>query len=269
VPKSSKADLLREIFTSLMQRIVDLRPAVIAGGNPEALHEFRVALRRLRSNARSLRKFFSDQVALDKLFADLTWLDDLVATARDAEVLVKTINAAAADELSVKQLTELSRHLLDHKESARVAMLVNLGSKRAHQVLADGESFLGSADFKREHLKKLRGQLKQLGKQAVKRVDSKLKKIKFDSAPPAKLHTIRIIAKRARYLLEATGQIGELERMVEIQSLLGELNDLVVAGKWLKVRSEKFGLEKDIAKTVRAALRNQQSQQRQLIASQL
>ena len=260
--------MLREIFTSSMQQVVELKPTVLASTDPEAVHDFRVALRRLRSNARSLSKFFADSRGLKKLLDDLAWLDNLVGAARDAEVLVVTVNAVVPN-LSVKQLAELSRQLLDHKESARVAMLVNLGSKRAHQVLTDSQNFLNTTEFKREHLKKLRGQLKQLGKQAVKRVDSKLKKIKFDSAPPAKLHTIRILSKRARYLLEATGQTAEVERMTEIQTLLGEFNDLVVAGKWLKVRSDKFGLEKDVAKTVRAALRNQQIQQRRQLARQL
>ena len=92
------------------------------------------------------------------------------------------------------------------------------------------------------------------GRRAIKRAARKLRKLgdKVEELPHAdELHTLRIRAKRLRYVLEAlkeiTGGDGRrlVKRVTQLQDVLGKFNDSMVAAK--TVRHHRDGLPAPLA----------------------
>ena len=290
---------LREIFTTSLQQLVELRPKLAspqAGSrsssqaspqaiDPEAIHDYRVALRTLRSNLRSLRRFFEKPKALKDVLDDLGWLDNLIGQARDADVLINTLNAATSGITSAatpnttaitpKDLADLGRLLIDNRDSARVKMVVGLGSKRANQILGETQAFIATAQFKPKLTKHLPVELKKQAKSTFDKFAATTKKLDFETAKKRQIHSLRIEVKRARYLLEAVTPVlkkvpeKQLAKLTAAQTLLGDFNDLVVAEAWVADQTKRKNLAPQTAKALRTAMRQQQRELRRQLAAQL
>src|SRR5215475_10764961 len=71
-------------------------PGARLGEEPEAVHKFRVAIRRLRSVLRSARPMV-DRVWADQLRADLDWLAQALGRVRDLGVLLRHLEDQVSD----------------------------------------------------------------------------------------------------------------------------------------------------------------------------
>ena len=210
-------------------------------GVDDAVHQMRVATRRLRSSLRFFRPWV-DGPWSDELNAELRWLGEVLGRPRDAEVmlarlttalggvppelvrgpvearlqaslgaeLVESVDAALA-ELSQPRYLRLVDALV---AAARSPVTVPAADERADEALAPA-------------VRKAWNELERRAGRARK------------SEQAADYHRARIAAKRARYATEAVSPVFGKQarafagRLTQVQDLLGEEHDATVAGEVL------------------------------------
>jgi CHAD domain-containing protein len=206
-------------------------------GDPEdseALHDFRVGVRRLRSSMRAYRPYLKGSIP-KKLRKGLRALASSTNTARDAEVQLAWLTAQS-DQLGARErigLQWLIESLEADKREAHVEQLRRVAkdfgrlrkalTKRltSWKVRLDLTANRPSASFKnvtgalmQEQLGTLSGQLKEIR----------------SPEDNAQAHAARISAKRLRYLLEPLGRaVPGVKSLVKelkgLQDILGDLHD--------------------------------------------
>lgn len=202
-------------------------------GDPEALHQMRVATRRLRSDLRTFRPLL-DAAWAKGLRAELRWLGTALGTVRDLDVEIERLEHEAADLLP--DLAPLSAELHVRREAARTALRSVLGSDRYRTLLdrlvdAARDPLVGSraAAPANESLP----QLIRRAWQAVEPAASSLE----PKDPDERYHAIRIGVKQLRYAAEAAAPaLGGRSsahralalRAADLQDALGAMHDHAV-----------------------------------------
>jgi CHAD domain-containing protein len=232
--------LLRHDLASGTLRLFRHETGVRTGEDPEAVHQARVATRRLRSTLRTFSSLL-DPDWTDRLRDELKWLADLLGQVRDTDVLLERFNEhlAALPAADAKVGPRLLAALVDQRDSARRRLLRAMATERYAVLLDDlvaaaaAPALLPGADRPAAQVmpplvtkpwKRLRKQVRKAG----------------DDPPDDQLHQIRIRAKRARYAAEAVepviGQPAEdyADAVADLQSVLGDHQDAVVGEAWLR-----------------------------------
>jgi CHAD domain-containing protein len=224
-----------------LRALVELDPAV-RRDQPDAVHQMRVATRRLRSCFRTFSTVWDP--AHTRPFADeLRWLAAELGADRDREVLADRLGTRVAELPRQLRRGPLQRRLNTvtraHRASTRKQLLAVLDSDRYLALLDALQALIVDCGELRKGAK--RPARKVLGK-AVRR-DARRLAARVDAAlaqPPgperdAALHAARKAAKRARYAAEAARKaLGKparkrVKRFTEVQQVLGEHQDSVMA----------------------------------------
>jgi CHAD domain-containing protein len=264
--KAMPIDLAKDItteeaFVAIVRNCLDqLRAneaAVLKIEDDEAIHQFRVALRRLRAIASAFRDLIDDEVHA-MLSIDLRWLQRQFGPARDLDVLIgetllpiqnRVIGQAGFDRLietasSARAEARRMAHLAI--ENPRyVTMLIQLyrhlhvgGWRRA-----SGRARLGAplADFAGVLLQSRHKRLMRLGE-------------RYEKLPEPELHRLRILAKKMRYAAEAFHSLYRaksakryIAALAAIQDRLGSLNDAFVSRQLLNGLAQRLVLEQGMA----------------------
>ena len=215
-------------------------PGARLGAEPEAVHKFRVAIRRLRSVLRSARPMV-DRVWADQLRAELDWLAQALGRVRDLDVLLRHLEDQVSDLPDDHEAGELLLTKLRSKRAAAQEELVEtLSSERHATLLARVEEAASEPRFVGDEVT-----VEKLARKDFKRFERAASKL--GSTPSSEsLHRARIRAKRARYAAEvAEPVVGKparrfVSRAKKFQDVAGEHQDAVVAEQTLRglVRSE-------------------------------
>ncbi len=234
-------DVVRAVVSVSFVRLVRHDAGVRLGEDPEAVHQARVATRRLRSDLRTFRDALEPSWS-DPLRDELKWLGLALAEARDADVLRERIRSTGArlrpqDRGAVDRLL----HVVEQRrDDARTVLLDALRSERYVAVL-DALVEASNAPQVIEGIATapattvLPSMLDAPWKELVTAVDC----LAEDDGDEA-LHTARIHTKRARYGSEAAAPVfgkkarAFAEAAATLQDVLGEHQDAVVAGAWLR-----------------------------------
>jgi CHAD domain-containing protein len=212
-------DELQSALCSHLEELAAHEAGTRSGTDPEDLHKFRVATRRMRSLLRSTRKLVADPAESERLRAELKWLGSLLGEVRDRDVLIdylleesKTLDGAPLGAMLERldaERDEARRELVAALDSPRYELLVR--DLERQPALRPGETLVDAA---RGDDKRLRKTMNGLGKDPT----------------DEELHEARIRVKRARYAVEAAG-LGSrfVQRAKELQDVLGEHQDGVVA----------------------------------------
>jgi CHAD domain-containing protein len=219
---------VRDLLLVLLQKAAQCADRLTDSADSEALHDFRVALRRLNANQRAYRASLGV-----KLGKGVRRLARATNVARDREVQldwlrlqVKESAAQARAELAAL-IAKLERAHEDEREhtypqwqSAFAEVEVKL-RRRLDDVPADDAAQEGFAAVAGTQLQMLGDELKQ-GFAAIEA-----------SGDDAAVHATRITGKRLRYLLEplagaVPGVPLLIKRMKALQDLLGEIHDCQV-----------------------------------------
>jgi CHAD domain-containing protein len=210
------------------------------GDKVEAVHQARVATRRLRSDLRAFRDALERDEAAE-LRAELDWLGDLLGAARDADVLAERL-AERGRELpttSAAGVRELTSALAEHRVEARAALSKALREERHTALIerlteaAQAPPLTGKGD------RPASAALPRLVREAWRSLDRRVQSL-AQAPSNAELHAVRISAKRCRYTAEACVPVlgrpaRQLARAAEaLQETLGELSDAVAAELWLR-----------------------------------
>jgi CHAD domain-containing protein len=194
---------------------------------PDAVHQMRVAARRLRSVLKAHRKVL-DRQRTDRVADDLRDLGRRLAPARDAEVLRERVDAdlaALPAELRLGPVqAEATRHFARVEAEARAAVLTTVDSPE-HAALR------GALDDLLER-PPLNRRARRPAKKALRtgRTERRLRRgmtAALDHGDDTALHTARKAAKRLRYANEVTG--ARPKGLKKLQKALGHHQDVVVA----------------------------------------
>ncbi len=209
---STAGQLVRNAIAASVDRYLRQEPGVRLGEDPEAVHQARVATRRLRSDLRTFASLLEETWERD-LGDKLRWLGGLLGGARDADVLHARIRQLLAG-LGEDGYIPVLQSLVDAARSPRLL-------PEAHQ---------GAHDVALRLLAKPWRKLRQ----EVRSLD--------DPPKDEALHEVRIRAKRVRYAAEAVAPVlGRratrfARAAAELQEILGEHHDAVVMGQLLRER---------------------------------
>ncbi|WGR73715.1 MULTISPECIES: CHAD domain-containing protein [unclassified Bradyrhizobium] len=206
-------------------------------GDPDALHQIRIALTHLRTAIRFFSPMVDDTVR-PNVWAELKWLNSQLGLVRDLDVAIERVVAASGNELALiaelqswdEKRAESHRLLARALQSARYRRLIEQTSgwiesgpwstRRSKEAIRQRRGALADyaaaqlADWERALLKKAR----RLGKLGVE-----------------KRHKLRILNKRMTYSIESledlftesslARQKSTVKQLRKAQRSLGQLND--------------------------------------------
>lgn len=233
--------ILRQQFEILQA----MEAGTMAGLDPECLHDFRVAVRRMRSALGQIRGIFP-QRKLNRFRSGFAWLGEVTGPARDMDVYLLRY-ADYADRLPLtaqSDLEPLRTYLQNHQSREQAGVVKALKSHRYRQLLGAWEGFLDeSVPVNTVLPNAMRPVLTVAGEQiarAYRRVIKQGQAIRR-SSPPADLHQLRKSCKKLRYLLEFFQGFyppKKIDRLIKalksLQDNLGLFQDLEVHGNALR-----------------------------------
>ena len=232
---------LHEQVEALKKHDVGVRRAA-----PDAVHQLRVAARRMRSVLASFRNLTNKGTA-QLLREELQWLAGTVGEARDLEVMRAHLNEQLDAEPSDLVTGHAKQHLEDTLAGAYEAALADglaaLDSDRYFRLLDALDGFLTSPPLAGAAQKKAQARIGRLVNAERRRLKGEAKSLRgsFDAeTSDAALHEVRKSAKRLRYAAEAAvpifgKQAVKIARAAErIQTILGEHQDSVIVREKLR-----------------------------------
>jgi len=208
---------------------------------PDAVHQMRVATRRLRSALATYRPLLHRE-RTDPVRDELKWLGQILGGARDAEVLrwrLQDLVAAQPEELVLGPVGHrVEVELGGRHRAAHGDLVAALDGDRYLQLLDNLDDLVTDPPLTARAGKPAGKELPALVGRAAGRVDRAARAVVDDSTPQGRdrgLHEVRKSAKRARYAAETAVSVAgdpatELaDRMEALQDLLGEHQDSVAA----------------------------------------
>ncbi len=234
-------DVVRAALAAPVAKLIAHDPGVRRGDDAEDVHQARVATRRLRSHLRTFVPLV-DETWAEALRDELGWLGGALGGVRDADVLLDRLEQRieqlpGPDRASADRLLDRLRR---QRDEARDAMLRALRSHR-YAVLLDRlvdaarQPRLGPTDPAQPDEELLKGFVRAAWDNLSDAVD------RLGEEPPDDdLHDVRKRAKRARYAAEAVEPMfgkrarGLIRALTEVQDVLGEHQDGVIAAQWLR-----------------------------------
>jgi CHAD domain-containing protein len=219
-------------------------------GDPEGVHDLRVACRRLRSILAAFRPVL-DRTATDPLREELRWIGNALSGARDGEVALEHLRAvvdAQPVELVRGPVSARLRstEVADVERGRRAA--IRALSDRRHLALLDSLDALLTdpplAEAAGEPARAvLRDAVRRTGRRLQARIDEAREREAEDPGAHEDetehaLHEARKAAKRVRYTAEVAAPVlgAPAEALVacmkQVQDVLGQAQDTVVTRIW-------------------------------------
>ncbi|WP_226760146.1 CYTH and CHAD domain-containing protein [Arthrobacter sp. SO3] len=221
---------------------------------PDAVHQLRVAARRMRSALATFRSL-TDPARAGSLRSELQWLAGAVGGARDNEVMrdrvLGLINSEPPELVLGPVAEQAEEHFGTDARAARAKGLAALNSARYFRLLDALDAFLAEPPLSDTAAKEAVRTVGRLVEKERKRLKREVTSLDVDPADPtfdAALHEVRKSAKRLRYTAESSAPIfgkraTTLARAAEeIQESLGDHHDSVVTRELLrKLAAEDAG----------------------------
>lgn len=244
-PDMTSAEAFRAVARNCQRQIVVNAPATL-DGRPEALHQMRVGLRRLRAAITLFRDVVADQHCA-AIKDSLKWIGGELGPARDLDVFIAGVlepqRAAHPDN---PDLEAVYRDFMERRAAAYSRAVEAVGSSRFRSTLLDLGAWIEIGDWQDNALAKEPVKTFAAEKLARLRRTIKKKGKHLRDLSVAERHSLRIRAKRFRYATEffaatftgkksAKRQKKQLAALESIQDALGALNDIATRHALLTV----------------------------------
>ena len=226
---------------------------------PDAVHQMRVAVRRLRSTLQSFSGIIRGQDTRH-LRDELKWLGGVLGAARDAEVLSGHLRAGLAAVPAELVLgpaqARITAHFAPAEAQAHRELLDALDSERYRELRAGLGRLLDRPPLTQEAAEPAGRVLPRAVRRATRRTRRRMRRARRAPAGQQRdlaLHETRKAAKRARYAAEvAEPALGKkrgkkahrfVKRMTDVQAVLGDHQDAVLA----RAAARDIGMEAHLA----------------------
>jgi inorganic triphosphatase YgiF len=243
-PDWSRQAAFKAIARSCLHQLVANKPATLRG-DPEGVHQMRVALRRLRA-AISL---FADML-LDpqtgEMKSQFKWITQELGPARELDVFIKRVVRPVTDgKPNGPGMAVLAKDLQRRRDEAFARARAAIESTRFRDLVLDVAGWIEAGEWTRstdDFARLLREQ--PIAPAAADELRRRWKKIlkagaQLDELDPPRRHKMRIQAKKLRYASEFfggafPGKKAMRRRKVfvvgleKLQDALGDLNDIAV-----------------------------------------
>jgi CHAD domain-containing protein len=211
----------------------------------EAVHQARVATRRLRSDLRTFEPWL-DTAWAENLRAELRWLGSELGDVRDLDVMRARLRGdlATFPAASAEAAERVLRRLDADRAAARATLRTMMREPR-YTALVDAVAAAAiepklAPNARRKARRELRAPVRRRWRALRRAVDG------LGPQPPDEaLHEVRIHAKRVRYAAEAVAPVfGKparrfAARAAAVQDVLGDQHDAVVAVAWIAKTAEE------------------------------
>jgi CHAD domain-containing protein len=250
----SMNELVRHALATSATRMVRHDAGVRLGDDPEDVHQFRVATRRLRSDLRTVTPVL-DPGWVRSLREPLRWLAGEVGPVRDNDVLTERLHAQASTlpDADNRGADLLLGRLAEQGELARARMLAALRAPRYSSLLDALVAATWELRWRATRPGIAAEPARSLLAEVVHRQWRRLRRaVDALGAQPSDtdLHRVRILAKRSRYAVEAAipaldhhardRAIRLAAALADVQTVLGEHHDALIAEQWLRSAAEEI-----------------------------
>ncbi|MBO4238983.1 MULTISPECIES: CYTH and CHAD domain-containing protein [Pseudonocardia] len=253
---SAGALLLRYLgdqVDALAAREQDLR-----ADRPDAVHQMRIAARRMRSALRTYAGLLEGPRAAH-VVAELRWLGRALAGERDAEVQEERLNArltALEPELLLGPVrAAVTRHFARTRAETGAAVLDVVDGERYAALQGALRRLLADPPLSRRARKPaitvLPAMVGRTARKLERRMERALADLDAGQVAPDSLHDARKTGKQLRYATEvARPSVGKdarafAKRLKKVSDVLGEHQDAVVSRETLRTLGARAGAERD------------------------
>ncbi len=259
-PQSSAADV---VGSYLRRQLAELkyRDPLVRLDAPDAVHQLRVANRRLRSALASYRPMM-DRARTEPLRDELKWIAGILGGARDAEVMRERLGGLIADEPSELVMGPVAQRV-EHQLGAAYRLahqraVEAMESSRYYRLIDDLDALVSdppwtgrapdpAVDVLPARVTKA---FERLRRRVIAATDAPDRQAQDD-----RLHEVRKAARRARYAAELLAPVvgRDAQRFAKatkrLQSVLGEHQDAAVTQPALRQLAVQAHLDGDNAFT--------------------
>jgi CHAD domain-containing protein len=211
-------------------RLLACQARLSARTDPEALHDLRTTVRRLRSLLRPLRGL----PGVEQLEAAASRVGDLTTPLRDREVLAACLLEHDQPQAAYRRMAQMAEAYPAVATSPEVAQLL--------MILDAFPRFLRASQRQ--------GLVKGLRRHIEKRLAKQWKKLDKALHDPAHdRHRLRLLIKRVRYGIEAYPELDRLPKaaMPRLKSAQGALGDWHDCLQWLAMVEQETDLQPCVA----------------------
>lgn len=239
----STAEAFRAIAHACLRHMRLNEEVLLDRRDAEAVHQMRVAIRRLRSAFSLFGDVVADETG-ERLRADLKRLSEPLGRARNLDVfLEKTLPAERALHPDASGLLNLEKHLEAQRTEAYTAVAAMLAAPEWRTLILDLVAWINAGPW----LAQVEGTAvvhrdQPVGSFAVTVLEKRRRQVKkrgrrLDALSDEERHRVRIAAKKLRYGAEFFGGLYTGEKAIKrhgafvkslsnLQDHLGELNDI-------------------------------------------
>jgi inorganic triphosphatase YgiF len=247
---ATTAEAFRSIAGACISQLLINQNCLVDTQDPEAIHQMRVAIRRLRS-AMSVFKEILGSPETASLTDELRWLQTHLSLARDSVVFIEEIlDPLPGLFVDDPNYAALRANFVAERDAAHEAAVKALSQPRFTQIVlrlgcwAEGGDWLNTEDPERRGL--LDRPVCLLAQSSLAKRDSKLRKgmRHLADVTPEVRHRLRIQVKKLRYSIEFFGSLYQSKKVKRLtlalgtlQDRMGLLNDIAVSRHRLRERA--------------------------------
>jgi CHAD domain-containing protein len=211
---------------------------------PDAVHQYRVAARRLRSVLQAFGPLVDDQWARE-LRTELGWIASVLSQSRDREVLeerlIAAVRALPTDVDGAAALVAIQKHLDAELAEANASIEATMVSDRYRALMVGLHAATAEPPTTKAARGKAAAVLPPLAATSWRKLEKQGRRLHRElEGHDDHWHRTRITAKRARYTVEACvpvfgGPAKKFARQLEfVTELLGEHQDAAIAADLLR-----------------------------------
>jgi CHAD domain-containing protein len=228
-PTASPSEHIRAKLQAQINQMLIHDPGTRLGRDIEALHQMRVATRRMRAIFRSVHTFLEPEWT-KKIRQEVGWIGSLLGVVRDCDVLFESLGKEyfGMNSKEERAFLHIQKIFQDERSLARGRLLEGLGSDRYLDLLNTLEDSLAHLPFQSDH-----PIMADLARKAFVKLEECVESPQ-DRFPEKELHHIRILVKRARYTIKLSEPFLRkhakrfLQQAKSLQDVLGQHQDALV-----------------------------------------
>ena len=232
------AEAFQAIARGCLEHLLANERSLLLNHDGEAVHQMRVALRRLRSALKLFRPILGG-THLAEVRADIRWLLEHLGPARDADVLLSSIvEPVAAERRGDPAISALRSRWQAERDAKLVAAEAAVADRRFTTLVLGLGAWVEAGDWLTSagpH----HGPVAPFAEAVLRKSDRKLLRAgarRLDELPPEQLHQVRILGKQLRYAADFFASLHRRKVAASfaavlstLQDVLGVINDIAVA----------------------------------------